>query len=90
MGNEEFERYIKAGALTLLQSDIAKWGGISQGLVHAAMDNFLVQSNAPPPFVYATVLPFSSRQGTDPTGYKMFDAVEEVQLHGIRVGPYLE
>ena len=35
MGTEGFERYITAGAIRHLQPDVAKWGGISEVLVHA-------------------------------------------------------
>jgi len=37
MGNKEFERYINKKLVNHLQIDVAKWGGISQGLIHAGM-----------------------------------------------------
>ena len=35
MSNDTFERYIAAGAISHLQPDIAKWGGISDVLIHS-------------------------------------------------------
>ena len=35
MSNDTFERYIAAGAIRHLQPDIAKWGGISDVLIHS-------------------------------------------------------